>query len=478
MNVFIKNYLNNKSSILPSSVTKEDIIDYLYNSPDTRFLQKYNFDFTQATKKQLICILDALRNKNPLKCMIDITRPCGDNLTKFSKLPQYSLKQLEGLWQSQCKNLEQFKHQRPKTVKDYCSLLRNRYDKYLLSPVDDVPPAIKKIIAKVSKDTSLPGVYPATISIKLLYLVRYDNSELFRLLYNNGFEIFKQNFSLDKFKQKISINKNLHNFTPECFAWLQTQNDFLLNLPWNDKIRIVSYTYGGDKICNSYMLRSLNAKTIMDKFDRYERQRIFPLAYEIYTDLLTYASYADWMDSLIYGIYTNQLLSKIFEFTFDALKSVESYNFRAYTMIYKFMEQNANMIKPQAWNKWVESLIQGITQIINKAPSTPKDSFYVYRGVKEKSFVKYDSKNVFTNNLFMSTSLSIDMAYQFSNRYSCCIFEMQVLQNTKCLFISPLSYFTEELEILFAPGRHLLKIGKDHLDSDNKMSITNFTILN
>jgi len=475
MNVFIKNYLNSKSSIVPSSVTKEDIIDYLYNSSDTSFLQKYKLDFIKATKEQLICVLEILQDKLHKKCLINITRPC-DNFTKFSKLPQYSLKQLEDLWQSECKNLEQFKHQRPKTVKEYCSLLRNRYDKYLLLPVDDVPPAIKKIIAKVSKDTTVPSVLSATISIKLLNPKLYDNNQLFRLINTNGFTIFEMNFSLDKFKQR-SINKNLHNFTPECFAWLQIQNDFLLNLPWKDKIRIVGYTYGGDKICNNYILKSIDYKNIMDKFYEYEREYIFPLAFEIYLDSIKYASYADWMDSLI-PVSEHAGLSMIFELTFDALKSVE-YNYRAYMTILKFIDLVANKIKPQGWNKWIESFIQGITQIINKAPSTPKDSFYVYRGVKNASFVTLDSRNVFTNNLFMSTSLSIDVAYEFKSNYSkCCIFEMQVLQNTKCLFISPLSYFPEEFEILFAPGRHLLKIGRDHQDSDNKMLITNFTILN
>lgn len=479
MSQFIHAYVIDKHSQLPDFVTREDIIYYLDKSPDTSFLQKYKLNFKKATKQQLLCVLGKLQDYLHLKCLINISRSCGDNKIKFSfsKQPQYSLKQLENLWQSQCKHIEQFKHQQPKTVNQYCSLLRNRYDKYLLQAVFKVPPATKKIIAKVNKDTTLPSVHSSKISIKLLKISQYDNRELFKRIDTNGFSIFEQSFSLDKFKQK-STNKNLHNFTPECFAWLQTQNDFLLNLPWKEKIRIVGYTYGGDKICNNYILGSIDYKKITNKFHDYERLYIFPLAFEIYIDFLKYASYTDWMNSLI-PVKVHAAFRKMFKLTFDALQLVPSYNYAAYNLIYKFIDAVAPKIKPQGWIRWIESFIEEITKIINKAPPTPKDSFYVYRGVQDKSFVTFDSKNVFTNNLFMSTSLSIDVAYGFKNPLSkCCVFEMQVLQNTQCLFITPVSYFSDELEILFAPGRHLLKTGTEHLDSENRMWITNFTILN
>lgn len=168
----------------------------------------------------------------------------------------------------------------------------------------------------------------------------------------------------------------------------------------------------------------------------------------------------------------------MFELAFDALQYIRSNNYAAYNLIYKFMDVVASKIKPQGWNRWVESFIDKVTKIINKSPPTPKDSFYIYRGVQDKSFVTFDSKNVFTNNLFMSTSLLIDVAYSFKSNSKCCVFEMQVLQNTQCLFITPISNYSDELQILFAPGRHLLKTGTEHLDSENRMWITNFTILN
>jgi hypothetical protein len=468
----VQNYLLNKTMQLPSSIKKEEILIFLYNSSFVKLIKKYNLNLMNATKKQLICILNVLRESNPIPCLIKPDIPCN----------KYSLEQLDNFWQSQCKDLQQFAQQRPTTKKQYCSLLNQRLDKFLLKPVYNVPSSITKLIKKVdSKNTSsiAPKAGSSDITIKNLVLDRVSNERLFKDIYANTLEFKKYPFSLNSFKQ-ASYNKNLRYFTQECFDWLKMQNEYLLRLPWDDKLRIIGYTHGGDKILNSYILGSLDYTQIYSRFSDYRDDRIFPLAFDFFMDSYNYKSSDEWMYSMIPEKKRTYELGVRFYNVFDDLHPKQiTFNWQTYETIYRFVDAIRYKISEEAWERWIKSCIVGITQVINDAPSTPKSSFFVYRGVNDSSFLKFDSSNVFTNDLFMSTSLKIDIAYGFKNPKSkCCVFEIKVNPNSKCLFISPMSYYPTEYEILFAPGQHLLKTKQAQVDSNDRMLITNFTLLN
>jgi hypothetical protein len=63
-----------------------------------------------------------------------------------------------------------------------------------------------------------------------------------------------------------------------------------------------------------------------------------------------------------------------------------------------------------------------------------------------------NKNNVFLNETFMSTRVGLKFVNIFSN---CCLFSLQVLPGSRCLFVGSLSYFPQEMEVLFAPGRQL-----------------------
>jgi len=131
------------------------------------------------------------------------------------------------------------------------------------------------------------------------------------------------------------------------------------------------------------------------------------------------------------------------------------------------------------WYTWTGEYILHLNAIFDKAPPVPAPGLYVYRGVRNSLYVSPNKKNVFVNETFMSTTPDMTKALEFKAvKTNCCLFSIQVLPGSKCLLAACLSYYKDEFEVLFAPGRHLF-ITKNQFHASNKeLLVTRFSLVN
>jgi hypothetical protein len=152
-------------------------------------------------------------------------------------------------------------------------------------------------------------------------------------------------------------------------------------------------------------------------------------------------------------------------------KIIRNTNFQsAYRTVLEVMCRERDNIKKSVWNKVVESYIKNMTKILNGAPVCESELF-VYRGVKKIDYMNIKTPDeIYEQNLFMSTSIDPKVAKKFTDvEKNCCLMELVIQPKTAGLLMPPLSYFEDEMEILFAPGKklRLIKEGKyEYLLSD------------
>lgn len=432
-------------------------------------------------------------------CLFDISRPCGQNGPK-----KYSFKELKDLWKNECQDLQEFAGKKPKTIKDFCGLLMNRYINVKFVALKDVPEKakdlLKKWASKVSSSLVVTNKTTLTLTLRSVAVRTMGGPrEVVRTLVQNPI-LFTKNVYIGRpsyfgsyhfrpLKAKTDptylYNKNVDRFPHD---WFREQNDYVLGLSWRDKVRLLSYTYAGDKICNSFLLGTLCIANIVDsKFlSTYHAMYLFPLALDFYLNARTFASYEKWKAFCVPlegGSSTTLKAWQVYKedearFFFADLGSKPFDD--VYNSIVAFFNDEGKTLNLTAWYLWVGEYILHLNAIFAGAPPVPKGGFYVYRGVTDASYVNANKKNVFVNETFMSTSLDIAEAVKFKHTGvdPCCLFSIQVLPGARCLLAGALTYFADEIEILFAPGRHLFITKNQFTASNKKLSVTKFTLTN
>jgi len=260
--------------------------------------------------------------------------------------------------------------------------------------------------------------------------------------------------------------------------WLDQQKDYIFGLPWKDKVRVLTYSYAGDKIVNSFLLGTLSFKSMVDdEFRTTFYRHIFPLALDMYLHTRRFATYDDWVafcgheGNLTIETSWRPLFERIHELSFES----------AYSFILGFIEREKNTITDRMWYTWAGEYILHLNAIIHEAPRVPSPGFYTFRGVHDASYVTANHNNVFINETFMSTSIDMGTGLKFvDSSTNCCLFTLQVLPGSRCLFLGSLSYFPLEAEVLFAPGRKLF-ITKKQFSASNpnaNLLVTRFSLMN
>lgn len=428
---------------------------------------------------------------NP-SCLLDISRACGKKKGKN----KYTLPQLKDLWNNECKDLEEFAGKKPKTVEHFCGLMMGRYASLKFMALEDVPDKVKALLMKRAARVSSALVVTKAKVLRLEFrvfnarhlggpvkilehlakgvldptLLSQKDVSIPRLPPGYGF--FKPKDA--KKNPKYFYNKNVDRFPKQ---WLMDQNEYVLALSWRDKVRLLSYTYAGDKIANSFLLGTFDVKNVIDaNFSVNYKLSLFPLALDLYLNARTFTSYAKWRDFCIADLW---VLSE--QEVHDFYRHLRSQPFEeVYLEIIKFLSLEGQTLKTRAWYTWAGEYILHLNAIFGNAPRVPQGGFYVYRGVTDASYVNANRKNVFVNETFMSTSLDITKALTFKNTGAnpCCVFSIQVLPGAHCLLAGALTYFTDELEILFAPGRQLFITKNQFMDSNGDLLVTKFSLVN
>ena len=430
-------------------------------------------------------------------CLMDISRPCGYRNKANPAKNRYHLKDLKELWKGECKDLAEFAGKSPKTIPEFCFLLRQRYARMKFVAVQTIPEKIKeRIRAWVVKKTSSTWIVTHVISRRLqfqMYKVRFyytKASEVMEYFFNptSASLLEDKEITLDRLPAcfdtvdfnptKAVMNpKYLYNRNVDRFPhpWFKKQNEYILGLSWRDKIRLLSYTYAGDKISNSFLLNTFDVDQIIDsKFLQNYQSFIFPLAVDMYLHARTFSTYKRWKAFCMTHLvkYTENKAEEFF-----LLLKTESLP-KVYDKILHFLNAEGKRVKETVWYLWAGEYILHLNAIFAGAPRVT-EPFYVYRGVKDASFVNANTKNVFVNDTFMSTSLGLGRALKFKKATGpCCLFSIQVLPGAQCLFVGALTYFVDEIEILFAPGRHLFITKTQYTASNHNVLVTRFSLLN
>lgn len=440
---------------------------------------------------------EAIDKTKEERCLIDITRPCGSK-TKGKK--RYTMKQLKTLWNKECTTLEEFRGVKiPTKLDDVCKLLTDRYKDIKFLPVKRVPVKVIETLKKWFEKRKRKPINPKKTELRLLtkiYSVRsLGNKKLLNLLVNDtaglnahmnpktytiprtgyyGYPYSSLTFSVMKARTypNYLYNRNVDGFPT---AWILEQEKYITSLPWQSKYRLLCYTFGGDKIVNSFLLGAFVPASAMTNFkENYNSSYLFPLALEIHLHAQTFDTSAEWTDALTDNL---QMTIETAGAIFAQLKGKE---FDAvYEDIFIFMKAQGLHIRVNIWTAWITSYIEGIRPIFNNAPPVPKGGIFVYRGVKESHWVVTNPSNVFRNVPFMSTSLGITEALRFKTLSSnCCLFVIQVLPGSKCLFASILSYFDHEAEVLFPPGSRLFLTRRERKAENANLLVTYFALVN
>lgn len=259
------------------------------------------------------------------------------------------------------------------------------------------------------------------------------------------------------------------------YEWFKKGNEYISSLSHKDVLTLKSYTYKGDEIANSHVMgtwldddgnypswyfKSHQQEVDSEKKD-YESKYYYPLFYQIY-DLIkskymkTPEKVIDKSYKPVYDIWTKLIKmisakkSTMFDIYKLVLDMVSLRNGQKGTLNNEFGIEAMNMY------------VKDLERIIKNSPKIEK-KMIVYRGVNNDYFMEDRKLNVyFKNKNFLSTSLNPAVALHFSfevnpdynpdNSESCCISEITLLPGTRCIWISGMSEYPAENEVLLNNG--------------------------
>lgn len=245
------------------------------------------------------------------------------------------------------------------------------------------------------------------------------------------------------------------------------------------------YTYGGDNMVNNFLLgQEIDSRNYIPEKDlsdvdtpyvRFLSSKIYPLSLFLYKDLVGCPQIKDLL--MRHGMIPADFKAKV-ELLWKKVKT-KSFH-QAYQTLYFFFVENREDFPSVILKNYTQEFTNTLINILHRVPKT-NIQFWVFRGISKKDYVVIgnEKRYVFTNKPFMSTSLDLCQSAYFKNQISsCCIQQILVPKGVSCLFISLLSSFRYEKEILFPPNSYLFPISDDYLATNVNIETRKFTIAN
>lgn len=205
----------------------------------------------------------------------------------------------------------------------------------------------------------------------------------------------------------------ISRFEPDDI-WFIEQEKYLNNLSVEYRQLFNMYSYLGDYNLNKFLRKNFNDIS------------------EVFSGIIT----------------TSILVSKIFE-NYRKKENLSEFGKKQLQNIdINNLSIHAAYWKPQIFYDILSKITNDINQLIISAPRSEKDIF-VFRGLKNINDI---NKEIIISKGYLSTSLNLTTALKFTKNTN---FEQPVLlrifvpKNTPLLFISSLSGFKDEIEILF-----------------------------
>jgi len=288
----------------------------------------------------------------------------------------------------------------------------------------------------------------------------------------------------DLIKYKKYIGSDLDGIK-NIIQWLHDQFDYQTNLPFVHKLNLLAYTYGGDVMMHAYLDKVFEIKQSW-KFE-YINARLHPLYSSILHMMITCPT--EFKDKCIEyrpdGMTESQVTTEIEKIGYKACAAMKDIKklvpghivLTKYTDTMKLFFMNPptfGYFKSEFYDMLVKQLITDVKSLIFKAPRL-SNNVYVYKGLKSDDFMNFETRNMYKNKRFISTTINPKITQNFSGM-NCCLQKIHLLKGTSCIYVY-ISYF-QEFEILLPPDRIFYALSEKYKPLNTEYEYKNKTTTN
>lgn len=219
------------------------------------------------------------------------------------------------------------------------------------------------------------------------------------------------------------------------YEWFKDVNHYITNLSTYDAFTVLGYSYQSHVFINKYLIGQMTEKWMEQKVNEFDHDKIyFPFYVQCYTLIDQITLKFDPKFS-----YKNSMKN-----VSDWLEECKTLGIQdAYSLFMKI----AFCFKFEFWIQVMEIFKSDFKRIINNAPPVRKETV-VYRGVTNDYFLKGAKDNYYQNTCFVSSSFNPNHALLYLRDEQCCLKRITLLPGSRVLFISGLSSYPNELEIV------------------------------
>ena len=237
--------------------------------------------------------------------------------------------------------------------------------------------------------------------------------------------------------------------------WFKEMNDYIKSLPKEDLFTVLGYTFHGDEWANNHMRGRFKQtqfysglKSISSTWLSAYMPVFFQAKSILHKKNFSASIYTFKNDPVILQAShpcDPRLTSKQFTVS-EMLELLNKEQDLPNSSIYMALASMGYNLKPIFWMEAIELFAKDLNRIIMGSPPL-KTKLVVFRGVKNDYYLKGSNNNYYKNKGFVSTSLSYSLAKAFSGGV-CCLKRIVLLPGSRALFISGLSRFPTEIELL------------------------------
>lgn len=262
--------------------------------------------------------------------------------------------------------------------------------------------------------------------------------------------------------------------------WLERQNRYIMTLGIEKMFNVYGYSYNGDVFVNNYIRGTFKVPEFQEYLRRFDVESViyFPLFFPMVRVLKKY------VDTDLRIIFDNPasandaLRDKIVAAVKSDMENSERYR-ALVPLAHHFSFE-------RFWVAVLELYRDSLEDIIRRAPATTAP-MVLYRGVESDYFLtKFMADHLdrmHIANSFVSTSSSVTVAAEYTNKDThCCFMRIYVPKGTHMLLVAGVSRFNTESEFLLGHKTQFYitktKVEKFCTDSyDFKMRITDLVVL-
>lgn len=255
--------------------------------------------------------------------------------------------------------------------------------------------------------------------------------------------LYMNNLSLQNilFKHVNSTSEISHFEDLIDLEWIRSMNDYITQLSTKDLYTIVGYTFYGDIVSNNFMRGQLKSSDFLNEVknqSRWNQGQYYPIFFQALEVFKEMVKTENDLDKITEGK-VNVILKSLW-------KDVHIPGIKMSSIYTKFKKAAGNFTYNKFWTHAIQRYIDDLSRIIRNAPALRK-KMVVYRGVKNDYYLKGLAGKMYNTNSFVSTSLNLQSAINFSSE-KCCFKRITLLPGTRVLLMDGVSVYPGEFEIL------------------------------